>query len=326
MLSVADRLLGKWPQAVTDVVVALAAIGFAVVARVSIDLVITGTVPFAFTFPAVAAAALFAGWRAGLMTVTACQLLVWYFIIPPVRSLELTTAADAASLVIATFAELLIVWIASAYRTAAINMRQEGDAKLALLQLALQEMDHRTKNNFAIAGAMLNAHAAGLDGGAAAPELRLAASRLEAIAGTYANLAPASANLSEIRLHDHIAELCERLREGMVPAGVVVMVDAEPVVVDTRTAVYVGLIINEWITNAVKYAFPEGQGTIHVTLKRTDKGFEAGVSDNGVGQQQAPPRRGSGTHLTALLAQSIQARITLRSDRGSHCRLLVEAD
>lgn len=326
MLSAADRLLGKWPRAVTDIVVALTAIGFAVTARLAIDMVISGTVPFAFTFPAVAAAALFAGWGAGLITVVGCQLLVWYFIIPPERSLYLTTATDAANLIIATLAELLIVWIAGSYRRAVIDMREQGDAKVALLQLALQEMDHRTKNNFAIAGAMLNAHAAGLGRGDASSELRLAASRLEAIAGTYANLAPASANLSEIRLHDHLTELCERLRSGMIPPQVALMIDAEPVVVDTRVAVYVGLIVNEWITNAVKYAFPHGLGAIHVTLHNTDGGFEAVVRDNGIGQKRGPVRKGSGTHLTALLAQTIQARTSLRSDKGTQCRLIVDVD
>jgi two-component sensor histidine kinase len=326
MLTLTDRALGKWPRIVTDIIVAFAAMGFAIVARLAIDFVIDGTVPFAFSFPAVTAAALLAGWRAGLMTIAGCQLLVWYFVIPPERSFALTDAADTASLTIATLAQLMVVWAVSSYRSTAISMRAEGDAKIALMQLALQEMDHRTKNNFAIAGAMLNAQATGLGSGEAAQELRLAASRLDAIAATYADLAPSSANLSEIRLHDHLTGLCERLREGMVPEGVTLLVDAEPVTVDTRVAVYVGLIINEWITNAIKYAFPGGTGAIHVMLKVAGDGFEAAVSDNGIGQQQTSSRRGSGSHLTALLAQSIQARTTLRVNGGTHCSLHVTKD
>ena len=96
------------------------------------------------------------------------------------------------------------------------------------------------------------------------------------------------------RLDDYLGEICAQLRDGLLPAGIVLTFAGDPTVMDARRAVNIGLIMNEWITNAVKYAFPEGFGSIDIRLARTGDRLELIVTDDGVGANaEATGGRGS---------------------------------
>jgi two-component sensor histidine kinase len=89
---------------------------------------------------------------------------------------------------------------------------------------------------------------------------------------------------------------------------------------DVDQAISLGLIVNELITNSLKYAFPDGRrGMIWIVLKRTTAGeVELTVSDNGVGQDAAAALDSStafGTELIAMMAQKLRA--TLQRPEGA---------
>lgn len=317
-----DELLDKWPPIVGDVVVALAAIMLAVGSRLMLDRFIIGAVPFALTFPAVIAAGLLAGWRAGLLAIIGCQLLVWYFILPPERSFALLNTGQAASLILTTFAQLIAVWAVTAYRASARQAREEARQRMDLMGIALKEIDHRTKNNFQIAASLLTAQASSSDSPEVAQELRLAASRLSIIASTYKNLAVSSATLSDVLLHDHLREICDHIREGMLPPTIRLTFDAQEVTVSAEKAVTIGLIVNEWITNAAKHAFPDTIGEIEVSLAAEADMLKIAVADNGK-SGAGRPLTGRGSKLIELLARSLGATATVRRDGGTHCLLEV---
>ena len=84
-----------------------------------------------------------------------------------------------------------------------------------------------------------------------------------------------------------------------------VRVLATKMLVDAPVAVSIGLIANELVTNAFKYAFPDGQGgTVQITLELTAAGVVLSVEDDGVG---VPPSKkdGLGTRLVQLLASHL---------------------
>jgi two-component sensor histidine kinase len=88
-----------------------------------------------------------------------------------------------------------------------------------------------------------------------------------------------------------------------------------------------GLILNELITNAFKYAFPEGRGgEIRVLLRREgDEDLELSVSDDGVGLPEDYERqdRGSlGLTLVRLLCEQLDGRMEIFSGKGTSCRIL----
>jgi two-component sensor histidine kinase len=315
--------LRRWPPALVEAAVALSAVALAVGGRLLLDSFVSGAVPFALVFPCAIGAGLIAGFRAGLATVAVCQLLVWYFVMPPARTFELDPG-QTASLLLTTIAELIAVWAVTSYRRAAITLRAEQARRVDMLQLALREIDHRTKNNFHIAASLLTAQAATTADDGAAAELRLAASRLMSIAGTYKNLALSSANLSNVLLHEHLREICDQLRGGMLPEAVALRFDAAPATVTAEAAVAIGLIVNEWITNAAKHAFAGGNGEIVVGVVREGPDLIVTVADNGPGIDDSR-QSGSGSRLTATLARSIPARLEVVSRAGTRCTLRLAA-
>jgi two-component sensor histidine kinase len=92
------------------------------------------------------------------------------------------------------------------------------------------------------------------------------------------------------------------------------------------TAVPIGLIVNELLTNALKYAFPENKGgAISISLEKTNaNNLKLKVSDNGIGKVKglAPKGTGFGSQLVNLLTQQLNGKMTERSESGT----LIEFD
>jgi len=311
---------GRLRKLVRDIVIALLAVALIAALRVAIDRLVTDVVPFTLTFPVIIAVGLMAGARAGILTIAVCQLLVWYFVIPPQRSFAVESAGQVVSLILSSLAQLVTIWTVVAYRRASLRLREEGQHRVEILSIALREIDHRTKNNFHVAASLLTSQASTADDPHVAAELRLAASRLMSIASTYKNLALSSTTLSSVLLHDHLREICDQLREGMLPPTIILTFTSDPVTVTAEIAVAVGLIVNEWITNAAKHAFPDAIGTISVSVSRRGDAIEVVVADDGAGLTR-PDVKGRGANLTMLLARSIGATTDITQQDGTRCTL-----
>lgn len=319
------RLAGRRPDLSTDIVVAGAAIGLGVAGRVVVDTFVPGVISYAFVFPAVIFASLIAGFRAGLIATICCQLLIWYLVIPPKRDFSISFA-DFVGLLVATASLILTVWAVSSFRATAQRLREEQEHHVEFLSLALREVDHRTRNNFQIAASLLLSRAAGQQDPHLRDELQSAAGRLQSLASVYSNLALSSADLSTVLLHEHLREICERIREGMLPAGVALSFDADPIQVPAQKAVAIALIVNECLTNAAKHAFPDGLGQVAVWVRPDGDLIRVTIEDDGTGRQGAD-HTGTGTKLMDVLTRSLGATLTISSatttDRGTHCELTV---
>jgi two-component sensor histidine kinase len=314
-----DRLHASSPF-ITEVVVALVAIFFAVGARLAVDIFVSGVVPFALTFPAIMLAALLAGWRAGLLTILGCQLLVWYFVMPP-RGFSLEGPEQAVSLVLTTIAQLVVVAAITAYRSAEQRFAAEREKQLGLLRLAQRELEHRTKNNFQLAASILSIQARQTDNAEAARELLAATDRIYAIAASYRNLRLNPDNLSDVPLHRHLVELADRLGVGL-GEQIVLKQDLDPVILSAERAVLIGLIVNEWIANAVKHAYPDRRGTIRLTLRDGSTALTIAVADDGIGGLK-DERANEGSSLIDLLARNLNATRETIVENGRTCRLVV---
>lgn len=90
---------------------------------------------------------------------------------------------------------------------------------------------------------------------------------------------------------------------------------------DVDTAVPIGLIVNELLTNALKYAFPEGQaGTIKLSLESVDAAtLQLRIADNGVGKEigKAAQGTGFGTQLVNLLTRQLEGTMTQEVHNGT---------
>ena len=92
-------------------------------------------------------------------------------------------------------------------------------------------------------------------------------------------------------------------------------VKAEPIEIDPDRAVAVGIIVNELVINALKYAYPDGSGPIHVELSRSGEQVAVAVIDQGIGLSAtpAPGSTGMGRRIVEAMAAKLEADIKLDS-------------
>ena len=100
---------------------------------------------------------------------------------------------------------------------------------------------------------------------------------------------------------------------------------AEPIEIDPDRAVAIGIIVNELVMNAVKYAYPDGAGPIHVELKATGDDLELAIADDGVGLNvKADPRStGMGQRIVSAMASKLEASVE-RDPAHSGTRIVLQ--
>ncbi|MBD1385908.1 hypothetical protein IDJ75_11505 [Mucilaginibacter rigui] len=161
----------------------------------------------------------------------------------------------------------------------------DKDSLLQEKEWLLKEIHHRVKNNLQIVISLLNSQSCYLDNDAALSAIRESQHRMHSISLIHQKLYQ-SDNLARIDMVEYIIELTNYLKGSFDGKKNVKMVlEIEPVSMDVAQAVPVGLIINEAVTNAFKYAFRAGNdGVIMIALEETESGFFfLTISDNGPG-------------------------------------------
>jgi two-component sensor histidine kinase len=138
-----------------------------------------------------------------------------------------------------------------------------------------------------------------------------------------------SQNLSEIGCAEYVAQLAAHLFRsfGVSSSRITLAMNVEKEHMTMDTAVPCGLILNELVSNALKYAFPDGrEGEVRIALEDTPDGrTRLAVGDNGVGLPQDVNiwnTRSLGLRLVRMLAAQLDARIEVIADRGTEIRLV----
>lgn len=307
------------PKAIGDLLTGAVAIAAAALARIGIEQLAGGIAPFVLTFPAVMLATLARGSRAGTIAALGCQLLTIRYVFPHWVSRHGGTSAELANVLLSTIAFAGTIWATASYRRAAGLLRLQCERQVDTLSLLITEMDHRTKNNFQIAANLLAHQAISVCDVALSRELEQAASRLETIASVYHELSLDTAHGDQIDLADHLGRIVEILRVGAVPPHVAVRLQADHVVLPMQTGVIVGLIVNEWVTNALKHAFGEREGRIDIEVSDREGDIKIVVWDDG-GRYDAS-NIGRGGELVRSLAEVIAGSVLIGLDGGTRCSL-----
>jgi two-component sensor histidine kinase len=315
-LDLPRRLARVLPRGVTEVATGIVLALVLVGARVAMTPLVGDVAPFALAMLAMVLAALVAGWRSGLTAIVVGIGLVWYFILLPEHSFGLRPAALISLVFAAVTAGLILLSIALYQREVRIA-ELERTRRINFLGHALREMDHRTKNNFQIALSLLHLQAGRTGNDEAKAALGEAAERLKAVASIYDSLSLSSQGLGAVRLQDQLQQICDRVREGLLPDGVTIETELEPILVPHETGACLGIIVNELVTNACKHAFAGGSGRIRVTARRDGGDARIEVADDGCGMSAgARSKRGLGTRLVEAFVKRVQGRIELRSSAG----------
>jgi two-component sensor histidine kinase len=149
----------------------------------------------------------------------------------------------------------------------------------------LKEIHHRVKNNLEVISSLLETQADYLHDPAALTALREGQNRVHAMALIHQKLYQAD-NLAVVDMAAYIREITEHLLESFDCQDTVRMhLAVAPVELDVTLATPLGLIINEALTNALKYAFPGRQpGTVRMELAETGpRQYQLSIADDGVG-------------------------------------------
>jgi two-component sensor histidine kinase len=185
--------------------------------------------------------------------------------------------------------------------------------------LMYRELNHRIKNTFSIVQAILR-----LQGRSASEEVRAALessiSRCNAIFYAHDHISE-GARAGTVEMRSYLTTLGKSLADALRDIRpIAITVDSDSVILPSEKAEPVGLIVNELVTNAFKYAFPKNQaGTIRIRFATEASGYRLEVTDNGSGCP-AEVKTGLGTTLTQMLAQQIAGKLH-REDAQPGCRV-----
>jgi two-component sensor histidine kinase len=135
--------------------------------------------------------------------------------------------------------------------------------------------------------------------------------RVAAVAQVHRRLYT-SQDLKSVLLNQYLEALLEDLRrsaEGNRMSRLTLK--AEPVEIDPDRAVSIGIIVNELVMNAVKYAYPDGPGPIHVELKTDGDDLVLSITDDGVGlaARSDPRSTGMGQRIVGAMAAKLEASV-----------------
>lgn len=217
-----------------------------------------------------------------------------------------------------------------------ITERKRADealrTSLAEKEVLLKEVHHRVKNNLAAIMGLLALEGQALNDGPARTALAELSTRIRSMALVHEQLYR-SEDLSRIKFKDYLEALIAHLRLSYECFGNIhVGVTAAGVVMGLDNAVPCGLLITELVTNAFKYAFPEGRPRpgacrceIAVSAEWDGAAYLLSVADNGVGLPAEMDWRNTktlGLVLVRMLGQhQLQGRIELDRDCGTAFRL-----
>lgn len=196
-------------------------------------------------------------------------------------------------------------------------------------KVLLRELYHRTKNNMQVIVAMLELQQMYTSDETVKRILTDMRSRIQSMALVHQKLYQ-SRSLSRIDLGEYLRDLAALLVESyQVRTSARIILDSEVVPVAIDTAIPCGLVLNELVTNAMKYAFPgERTGEIRVSIRRTDQCQVAlSVADSGVGLPEGLNPRQDGRlgmqTLFALVEHQLQGHIEFESrpNEGVTCQV-----
>jgi two-component sensor histidine kinase len=179
----------------------------------------------------------------------------------------------------------------------------------------MRELQHRTKNNLQMIVSFLTLRSRELPG-EMKELLNSAIGRVQAVALAHDQLS-GSDMASNLPFDDYVRSLCANIAPQQFETSI--EVEAEPITISLDRAVPAGLVVNELVTNSIKYAFRNGGGMIKVHVALASNASQACVSveDDGKGME-IPPKRGLGLTLIENLARQIQGTVEyVEVDKGT---------
>jgi two-component sensor histidine kinase len=235
----------------------------------------------------------------------------------------------AIDYVVKTGAEDFVDLLGSALRQAEeqIRLREERDAAMEALRAAnarlesivdhqkvmLREVNHRVANSLQLVSSLVHMQLTALQDGPAREALRDTQARIDAIMQIHRRLYT-SENVEVVDMRDYLTGLAEELRHSLTSEDGrrSIRLDADAIRVPTDTAVSLGVVVAELVTNACKYAYADdAPGEVRIGLWPSDHGARLVVEDDGAGFSPSDPIKGTGLGRAVInaMARNLNSKI-----------------
>jgi len=187
-----------------------------------------------------------------------------------------------------------------------------------------RELHHRVRNNLQLVYGMLTKQLQGTADEAGKAGLAGIARRVMTLAQVYDHLLGTGLSRT-IDFGKYLSSLCSSLQamENVHCPGVDLTCQCEPMILDLDTVTALGLVISEWISNSYAHAFPDGTGSITISMRQDEAGGVATLisRDDGVGFSERGGSKRHGLGLVKRLIEQVGGSAVLRSDHGTEWTL-----
>ncbi|MBN1500843.1 MAG: PAS domain S-box protein [Spirochaetes bacterium] len=205
------------------------------------------------------------------------------------------------------------------------NAGDESAKLLAEKEILLKEVHHRIKNNMNIMTSLLSLQINSLDDPASVKALTDARNRLHSMSVLYEKLYRNDA-FREMSVKAYLVPLINEIASNFeCNTSVNLEVDIEDFSIEVKNLSYLGIILNEILTNIMKYAFPEKTDcSVEISLRRKDNLIIMEVSDNGIGLPDnfsLEHSSGFGFRLIEMLTKQFNGNFEVNGNNGTYIRL-----
>ena len=190
----------------------------------------------------------------------------------------------------------------------------------------LSEVNHRIANSLTLVSSLVGLQAKAVKDDIAKQALAETQDRIFAISLVHKRLYGSNA-VGVVQLDDYLSGLLDHLKTSLRSEGqgVNLVYDIPGLPLATDASINLGVVVTEWVTNAFKYAYPDGVGEVRVRVRELpDNMVELAVEDDGVGRADGAPAKGTGleTKIVTAMATSMRATIDYPAGhRGTSARL-----
>jgi two-component sensor histidine kinase len=188
-------------------------------------------------------------------------------------------------------------------------------------ELLLKELHHRVKNNLQIIYSLINLQKRRIDSPALHQSLSMVQNRIKTMSLVHQNLHE-NENFKEVNLEAYVKTIADYLKllylnedkeitiQFTVESSIQIIMDR---------AITIGLLINEIVSNSMKYAFKgRAEGLITIDVQKLHNGYQMSISDNGIGfSNELANSKSLGLYLIENLVKQLQGRYDLESHHGT---------
>ena len=190
------------------------------------------------------------------------------------------------------------------------------------MQVLMKEIHHRVKNNLQVISSLLDLQSMTITDNQASEAVKEGKNRVQSMALIHQNLY-SEGNIKGIRTKEYISNLLQSLCDSynITNDKVRVKTQIDDLNLDVDTMIPLGLVLNELVSNSLKYAFKDGrQGELSILLKEEANHLLLKVTDNGVGYPEgmnAKDSKSFGMKMIRAFAQKLKAKLDIYNNNGA---------